>query len=228
MEIDVLLDGGAYCTLTPVVLSRGASTPPAPTAARTSGSTAASCATNTPPSGAFRGFGAPQTVFAIERHMDRVAEALGVDPVGLREANALRPGDTMATGQLLGEDASALPVLREAVRAVAATTASGGPSVARTAASGSRSSSTAPASPGRARSRSRRRASLELRPRGVRVLVGSTEMGQGAQTTLAQIVAEALAWPVESGRGRPSRHRGASRTAGRPSRRAPAWWWAGC
>jgi CO/xanthine dehydrogenase Mo-binding subunit len=72
--------------------------------------------TNTPPSGAFRGFGAPQTVFAAEVQMDRVAEVLGVDPARLRETNALRPGDTMATGQVLGEDASAHAVLREAVR----------------------------------------------------------------------------------------------------------------
>ena len=71
--------------------------------------------TNTPPCGAFRGFGAPQTVFAAEAHVDRVAEALGLDPVAFRERNALVPGDTMATGQVLGEDATALAVLREAV-----------------------------------------------------------------------------------------------------------------
>ena len=72
--------------------------------------------TNTPPNGAFRGFGAPQTQFGVEVHMDRIAETLGIDPVRLREMNALRPGDTTATGQVLGDDASALPVLREAVR----------------------------------------------------------------------------------------------------------------
>ena len=37
--------------------------------------------TNTPPNGAFRGFGAPQTQFAVEVHMDRIADALGMDPV---------------------------------------------------------------------------------------------------------------------------------------------------
>src|SRR5205807_6206606 len=72
--------------------------------------------TNTPPNGAFRGFGAPQTQFAVEAHMDRIAEALGLDPVRVREVNALRPGDTTATGQRLGKDCSALQVLREAVR----------------------------------------------------------------------------------------------------------------
>ena len=72
--------------------------------------------TNTPPNGAFRGFGAPQTQFAVEAHLDRIAEAVGLDPVRIRERNALRPGDTTATGQRLGADTSALPVLREAVR----------------------------------------------------------------------------------------------------------------
>ncbi len=63
--------------------------------------------TNTPPNGAFRGFGAPQTQFAADVHMERIAEQLGMDPVRLREINALRPGDTTATGQRLGRDCSA-------------------------------------------------------------------------------------------------------------------------
>src|SRR5258708_11538675 len=72
--------------------------------------------TNTPPNGAFRGFGAPQTQFAAEVQMDRVAAELGLNPVRVREINALRPGDTTATGQRLGKDCSALQVLREAVK----------------------------------------------------------------------------------------------------------------
>src|ERR1700693_5726243 len=71
---------------------------------------------HTPPYGAFRGFGAPQTQFAMEVHMERIAEALGMDPVRLRLRNALRAGDTTATGQTLGDDTSAIAVLREAVR----------------------------------------------------------------------------------------------------------------
>src|SRR5439155_12796749 len=68
----------------------------------------------TPPNGAFRGFGAPQTQFATEVHMDRIADRLGLDPVRIREINVLRPGDTTATGQRLGSDCSALRVLRAA------------------------------------------------------------------------------------------------------------------
>jgi CO/xanthine dehydrogenase Mo-binding subunit len=152
-------------------------------------------ATNTPPCGAFRGFGAPQTVFAAEVQMDRAAEALGSDPVALRERNALRPGDTMATGQVLGEDASALRVLREAVarsgfhrkrRAFRGTRRGIGLSLYFHGAGFTGAGELLLAS----------RASLELQPRGVRVLVGSTEMGQGSRTTLAQIVAETLGLPL--------------------------------
>ena len=54
------------------------------TAARTCAIRARAVATNTPPNGAFRGFGAPQTQFATECHLDRIAEQLGIDPVELR------------------------------------------------------------------------------------------------------------------------------------------------
>ena len=92
MDIDVLLDGGAYVTLSPVVLSRGvihATGPYRCDHVRVRGRVTM---TNTPPNGAFRGFGAPQTQFAAEVHMERIAEALGMDPVRLREINAFRPG----------------------------------------------------------------------------------------------------------------------------------------
>src|SRR5581483_7770726 len=116
MDIDVLLDGGAYATLSGVVLSRGvihASGPYRCDHVRVRGCVVM---TNTPPNGAFRGFGAPQTQFAAEVHMDRIAEAVGLDPFRIREINALRAGDTTATGQRLGRDTSALAVLRKAAK----------------------------------------------------------------------------------------------------------------
>src|SRR6478672_9052589 len=116
MDIDVLLDGGAYVTLSPVVLSRGVLHATGPYRCPDVRIRGRVTMTNTPPNGAFRGFGAPQTQFASEVHMERIAEALGMDPVRLREKNAFRPGDTTATGQKLGKDCSALAVLREAVR----------------------------------------------------------------------------------------------------------------
>jgi CO/xanthine dehydrogenase Mo-binding subunit len=195
MEVELLLDGGAYCTLSPVVLSRaclhatGAYRCPN---VRVRGRVVA---TNTPPSGAFRGFGAPQALFALEVQVERVAEALGADPFELRETNALRPGDALPTGQVLGEDASALAVLREAAarsefrrkrRQWRGTNRGIGLSLYLHGAGFTGSGELMLAS----------RASLELLPDGVRILVGSTEMGQGARTTLAQVVAETLGLPL--------------------------------
>src|SRR5205085_391144 len=116
VEIDVLLDGGAYTTLSPVVLSRGVLHASGPYRCDDITIAGRVVMTNTPPNGAFRGFGAPQTQFAVEVHMDRIAQQLHIDPVRLRERNALRAGDTTATGQKLGTGTSALAVLRTAVK----------------------------------------------------------------------------------------------------------------
>jgi CO/xanthine dehydrogenase Mo-binding subunit len=61
-------------------------------------------ATNMPPHGAFRGFGAPQSLFAMERHMDRIAQAVGLSPVEIRRRNFLKPGQTTTTEQAIRED----------------------------------------------------------------------------------------------------------------------------
>src|SRR5262249_33399298 len=71
MQVDVLMDGGAYCTLSPVVLSRGVIHAAGPYACANTRIEGRVVMTNTPPNGAFRGFGAPQTQFATEVHMDR-------------------------------------------------------------------------------------------------------------------------------------------------------------
>ena len=153
--------------------------------------------TNTPPNGAFRGFGAPQTLFAAEVHMDRIAEALGMDPVRIREMNALRPGDTTATGQVLGPDAAALDVLRAAVarsdfhrkrRAWRGTNRGIGLSLFFHGAGFT----------GSGEVKLQSKASLELTPAGVRILVASTEIGQGQRTVHAQIVADALGLPFDA------------------------------
>jgi CO/xanthine dehydrogenase Mo-binding subunit len=197
MDIDVVLDGGAYCTLSPVVLSRGvlhASGPYRCPHVRIRGR---AMRTNTPPNGAFRGFGAPQTQFAIEVHMERIAEELGIDPVRLREINALKPGDTTATGQVLLDDASALPVLKEAVRRSgfqrkrkqwAGTRKGIGLSLFFHGSGFTGSGEVKLAS----------RASLELTARGARILVASTEIGQGTRTMHAQIVADTLGIPYDA------------------------------
>jgi CO/xanthine dehydrogenase Mo-binding subunit len=60
-------------------------------------------ATNAPPHGAFRGFGAPQSVFALERHLDRVANAIGLAPDELRRRNFIHEGQTLAVSQMIHE-----------------------------------------------------------------------------------------------------------------------------
>jgi CO/xanthine dehydrogenase Mo-binding subunit len=197
MEVDVLMDGGAYVTLSPVVLSRGVLH--AGGAYRCEDVTIRGKAvmTNTPPNGAFRGFGAPQTLFAVEVHMDRIAESLGMDPAKLRERNALRPGDAMPTGQVLGGDCSAMEVLRTALarsqyhkkkQQFRGTNRGIGISLFFHGSGFTGGGEVKLAS----------KASLELTQRGARILVASTEIGQGTRTMHAQIVADALGIPYEA------------------------------
>jgi CO/xanthine dehydrogenase Mo-binding subunit len=100
-RIDVLMDAGAYVTLSPVVLSRGIIHAAGPYFCENVRIDGKAVLTNSVPFGAFRGFGAPQTIFACERHMDVIADRLGLDPIEVRRINLLRDGQTTATGQLI-------------------------------------------------------------------------------------------------------------------------------
>ena len=196
MDIDVMLDGGAYVTLSPVVLSRGTIHAAGPYRCDHTRINGRAVMTNTPPNGAFRGFGAPQTQFAMEVHLDRIAESLGMDPVRLREINALRPGDTTATGQVLGSDCSALDTLRRAVRKARYR------EKRRANGRGRRGIGVSlfyhgSGFTGSGELRLASRAAIELTERGVRVLTSSTEIGQGTRTMHAQIVADALGVPYD-------------------------------
>jgi CO/xanthine dehydrogenase Mo-binding subunit len=196
IEIDVLMDGGAYMTLSPVVLSRGVIHATGPYRCDNVRVHGRVVMTNTPPNGAFRGFGAPQTQFAAEVHMERIAEALGMDPVRVREANAFRPGDTTATGQKLGSDCSAVNVLREAVRK------SGFREKRRAWRGTDRGIGLSlffhgSGFTGGGEVKLASKASLELTATGARILVASTEIGQGTRTMHAQIVADALGIPYD-------------------------------
>ena len=103
MEIDFVIDGGAYCTLSPVVLSRGTIHAAGPYVCPNVRIQSRAVATNVPPHGAFRGFGAPQSIFALERHMDRVAHAVGLTPEEFRRRNFIHEGETTATSQIIRE-----------------------------------------------------------------------------------------------------------------------------
>ena len=197
-EIEFTIDGGAYETLSPVVLSRGAIHSGGPYYWPSVRIHAKAVATNAPPHGAFRGFGAPQSLFALERHMDRIAQVVGISPVEIRRRNFLKPGQTTTTGQTVQEDIDLNNLLDRALHLSsyhakkekfveenqrgrrkkgmgiaaflhgAGFTGSGerylGSSVGVEVCAGG----------------------------GVRVLVSSTEFGQGTKTVLCQIVAEAL------------------------------------
>ena len=101
MEIDFVIDGGAYCTLSPVVLSRGTIHAAGPYVCPNVRIKSRALATNVPPHGAFRGFGAPQSIFALERHMNKVADAAGLTPDEFRRHNFIHEGETTATSQLI-------------------------------------------------------------------------------------------------------------------------------
>ncbi len=115
-EIEIVMDGGAYVTLSPVVLSRGALHATGPYDCPNVRILAKTVATNNPPSGAFRGFGAPQTLFAAELHMEKIAATLGVDSLTLRRRNLFKEGSVTATGQILRESVGATEVLERTVK----------------------------------------------------------------------------------------------------------------
>ena len=204
LDVEFLLDGGAYMTLSPVVLSRGALHASGPYRCPDLRIHARALATNTPPHGAFRGFGAPQSLFAIERHMDEAAERLGLDPAELRRKNLLRTGDTMATGQLMRDEVDLTALMDRALteirysekRASYPTLNASDDPVKRGV--GFSVFMHGGGFTGSGETMLHSVAALEGTADGlVRVLAASTEMGQGANTVFTQVAAEALQAPVD-------------------------------
>jgi CO/xanthine dehydrogenase Mo-binding subunit len=201
-EIEVIMDGGAYCTLTPVVLSRGVLHAGGPYRCANVRITGRAMATNTPPNGAFRGFGAPQTEFAAEMQINRIAEALDASPLDLRRRWVYREGDVTPTGQVLRESVGGPDVLEAAAEAAAfdrtlAQTRSmreGRTDGARVATGvGLALAWHGAGFTGSGEVKLASVASLELTDDGrIRILTASTEMGQGTKTIFPQIVADAL------------------------------------
>jgi len=197
-EIEFTIDGGAYETLSPVVLSRGA--------IHAGGAyywpririCAKAVATNTPPQGAFRGFGAPQSLFALERHMDRIANVTQFSAVEIRRRNLLKSGETTTTGQTVREPIELGKLLD---RAMQLSDYSAKKERFATENKGSnRKKGIGIASflhgAGFTGSGERYLSSIVgvegCEDGSVRILVSSTEFGQGTNTVLCQIVAEAL------------------------------------
>jgi len=201
-EIEVIMDGGAYCTLTPVVLSRGVLHAGGPYRCENVRITGRAMATNTPPNGAFRGFGAPQTEFAAEMQVNRIAEALDVSPLDLRRRWVYRQGDVTPTGQVLRESVAGIEVLEAAAEASAFDRTHAQTRSMREARTDAARVATGiglalawhgAGFTGSGEVRLASVASLELTDDGrIRILTASTEMGQGTKTIFPQIVAEAL------------------------------------
>jgi CO/xanthine dehydrogenase Mo-binding subunit len=116
VRMRILLDGGAYASSSTAVASNAASFAVGPYRVDNALIESTAVYTNNPPCGAMRGFGAVQTCFAAEAQIDRLAQELGIDPVELRLLNALEPGDTLPTGQVV---TGSLPT-REVIRRAAA------------------------------------------------------------------------------------------------------------
>ncbi|HEV2829994.1 MAG TPA: xanthine dehydrogenase family protein molybdopterin-binding subunit [Pyrinomonadaceae bacterium] len=114
MEIEFIIDGGAYCTLSPVVLSRGTIHAAGPYFCPNVRIRSSAVATNIPPHGAFRGFGAPQSIFALERQLDKVAKTIGLTPDEFRRRNFVVEGQTTATNQVIREKVDMTGLLERA------------------------------------------------------------------------------------------------------------------
>jgi CO/xanthine dehydrogenase Mo-binding subunit len=213
-EIDFAIDGGAYATLSPVVLSRGTIHAPGPYHWPYITVRAKAMATNIPPHGAFRGFGAPQSIFALERHMDKIAKVVGLSPEELRRRNFLSTGDHTATGQLLKDPVDMQLLLTRALdesgyhakrkqfdlenpasvikRGVGFATFFHG---AGFTGSGER------------RLASEVAIALDSQTGKPLILVSSTEFGQGTNTILCQVAAQTLGLPYEDvGIAQPDTH----------------------
>jgi CO/xanthine dehydrogenase Mo-binding subunit len=197
-EIEFVIDGGAYATLSSVVLSRGTIHAGGCYHWPSIRIRAKAVATNAPPHGAFRGFGAPQSLFAMERHMDRIAATMGISPVEIRKRNFLKTGQTTTTEQKIREpidldqlfergltladyhakqerfrDENESPTRKKGIGVATFLHGAG------FTGSGERYLASVVGVEGLADGR-------------VRVLVSSTEFGQGTKTVLCQIAAEAL------------------------------------
>jgi CO/xanthine dehydrogenase Mo-binding subunit len=155
-------------------------------------------ATNAPPHGAFRGFGAPQTIFALERHINKVASAVGLAPDEFRRRNFLHRGETTATGQEIREAVDLEGLLDRALEVSCYHAKLKAFAAENRKARIKKGIGFATFMHGAGFTGSGERylqsiAGVEALPDGhVRVLVSSTEIGQGTNTILSQIVAETL------------------------------------
>ncbi|MGC2401644.1 MAG: xanthine dehydrogenase family protein molybdopterin-binding subunit [Acidobacteriaceae bacterium] len=196
-EIEFVTDGGAYATLSSTVLSRGTIHAGGPYAWPNIRVTAKSYATNTPPHGAFRGFGAPQSLFALERHMDVVAKKIGMEPDEFRRRNLLRQGMSTSTNQVIQDPIVIHKMLERALELTDYHTkvrrfTEQNPKSRQKKGLGIAAFLHGSGFTGSGERYLNSLVGVEATSGGVRVLVSSTEFGQGTNTVLCQIAAETL------------------------------------
>ena len=191
IDVDCVMDGGAYLTLSPVVLSRGVLHAAGPYRCPVTRVRGRVVATNHPPHGAFRGFGAPQTTFPYERQIQKLAIHLGEDPLALRKRLALRKGDTTSTGQVLGASVGTDEVIEAIERVAGAPPVRDGGHVKR--GRGVVFYFHGAGFTGSGEQRLAGKATLVARDNGrFAVLSSSTDIGQGAITIFTQIASQSL------------------------------------
>lgn len=193
-EARIIADTGAYASLGKPVVFRSAVVATGPYVVPHVKSDAYGIYTNHPPGGAFRGFGSTQVAFAAEVQMDKLARALNMDPIALRRLNALDAGETTMTGQVLGPGVGyrqTLDAVEEALREVRFDPSPGKKIGVGIASAYKNVGIGAGKQDGAG-------AAVELTETGVVLLkVGATDMGQGSDTALAQIAAQASGIPYE-------------------------------
>ncbi len=195
VEVEYVIDSGAYSTLSAVVLFRGTTHAVGPYKCENVRVDSYAIATNKTPSGAFRGFGSPQILFAVESQMDQLAEKLNLDPVTFRRKNLLRVGDQTITGQKLKNSVGLEETLDKVLQV------SGWNPTAKKNDNIGYGISTifygvGLGAGGRHLARTGARVMLHA-DGSVLFSVGTTEIGQGMVTALSQIVADELGIPFD-------------------------------
>ncbi len=177
---------GAYADIADRTVGKGSYTSSGPYRVPAMRILARSILSHTTPSTAFRGFGNPQQIWAVESNMDEAARVLGIDPLALRRQNLARRGDAFIPGDTPADGDWARTVDRAAEMIGWGTPPA--PGRGRGIAVGLKSGPTTGLSYSTVRL---------LADGSVVVFAGTSDMGQGARTILAQIAAEELGAPVD-------------------------------
>jgi CO/xanthine dehydrogenase Mo-binding subunit len=196
LEATIHLDTGAYASYGPAVVMISAETISGSYRIPNVKVDAFVAYTNSPLSGAMRGFGSPQSHFAVESIVDMMAEKIGLDPIEIRKKNALKPGEKTFTGVLINNTAESLPICLEHVEKIQKEyqkiKASPGKKAGVGFALAAQSMGLGANVPDDSTHR------LVWEPDGtVTIFLGSPELGQGLAPAVEQITSQALGLPYE-------------------------------